>query len=100
MLDQVRRLLVSFVPGIPTDPDTRMGALVSRTQYERVLEFIASAHADGARLVHGGKRPTQGVGERGYFIEPTVFADVSNQAVIALVSPASSFAVTRSDFGV
>ena len=53
-----------------------MGALVSRVQYERVLGHIAAARAEGARLVHGGRRPPHCDAQRGYFIEPTVFADV------------------------
>jgi betaine-aldehyde dehydrogenase len=60
-----------------------MGALVSRTQYERVLEYIAGAQAEGARLVYGGRRPAHCAPDRGYFIEPTVFADVTGQMRIA-----------------
>jgi betaine-aldehyde dehydrogenase len=75
--------LTDFVPGLPTDPATRMGALVSRTQYERVLQYIAGARTQGARLVYGGKRPAHCPNERGYFIEPTVFAEVTAQMRIA-----------------
>ena len=77
VLERVCKLLRDFVPGAPTDPASRMGALVSRTHYERVLQYIASAHADGARLMYGGKRPAHCPPGRGYFIEPTVFADVT-----------------------
>jgi betaine-aldehyde dehydrogenase len=83
VLERIGRRLAEFIPGVPTDPATRMGALVSRTQYERVLQYIAAAHADGARLVHGGKRPAHCAPDRGYFIEPTVFADVTGQMRIA-----------------
>jgi len=82
VLERICNRLADFVPGLPTDPATRMGALVSRTQYERVLQYIAAAQADGARLVHGGKRPAHAP-QRGYFIEPTVFADVTGQMRIA-----------------
>jgi betaine-aldehyde dehydrogenase len=83
VLERICRRLSDFVAGLPTDPATRMGALVSRTQYERVLEYIAVAQAEGARLVHGGKRPAHCAPGRGYFIEPTVFADVTGQMRIA-----------------
>jgi betaine-aldehyde dehydrogenase len=83
VLERVCRRLVDFVPGLPTDPATRMGALVSRTQYERVLEYIAAAQAEGARLVCGGRRPAHCAPDRGYFIEPTVFAEVTGQMRIA-----------------
>jgi betaine-aldehyde dehydrogenase len=83
VLERICNRLVDFVPGLPTDPATSMGALVSRTQYERVLQHIAVAQADGARLVHGGKRPAHSAPGRGYFIEPTVFADVTAQMRIA-----------------
>jgi betaine-aldehyde dehydrogenase len=83
VLEGICNRLVDFVPGLPTDPATRMGALVSRTQYERVLQHIATAQAEGARLVCGGKRPAHPAAERGYFIEPTVFAEVTAQMRIA-----------------
>jgi betaine-aldehyde dehydrogenase len=83
VLERVCNRLVDFVPGLPTDPATRMGALVSRTQYERVLQYIGAAQADGARLVRGGKRPAHCAAGRGYFIEPTVFAEVTAQMRIA-----------------
>ena len=60
-----------------------LGKLVSRAQYERVLQYIAAAPRHGARLVCGGKRPAHCAAERGYFIEPTVFAEVTAQMPIA-----------------
>jgi betaine-aldehyde dehydrogenase len=83
VLERIGRRLGDFVPGAPTDPATRMGALVSRTQYERVLQYIGAAQAEGARLVYGGRRPAHCAPDRGYFIEPTVFADVTGQMRIA-----------------
>jgi betaine-aldehyde dehydrogenase len=63
-------------PGIPTDPATTMGSLVSRAQLDKVEGFVASALAEGARLVTGGKRPTDPALRNGFFYEPTVFADM------------------------
>jgi aldehyde dehydrogenase (NAD+) len=60
--------------GDPRDPSTAMGPLVSEAQMKRVLDYIAIGRAEGARIVTGGKR----VGEIGFFIQPTLFADVEH----------------------
>src|SRR6266550_3700729 len=66
-------------PGI--DPVTQMGPLVSKTQMERVLGYIRTGSQEGARLLAGGHRP--GGLDSGYFVEPTVFADVDGKMRIA-----------------
>ena len=63
--------------GLPTDPATTMGSLVSRTQYDKVMSFIGSAQREGARLVCGGGRPADPALASGWFVEATVFADVT-----------------------
>jgi acyl-CoA reductase-like NAD-dependent aldehyde dehydrogenase len=63
-------------PGDPSSPDTTMPPLISEAQRERVEKYVESAIADGARLVRGGRRP-KGL-DTGYFYEPTVFADATN----------------------
>lgn len=63
--------------GDPFDSDARLGPLVSRQQYERVLEYLTIAAEEGEILVGGG-RPA-GL-DRGFFVEPTVVADVSPTA--------------------
>lgn len=72
-----------FRPGLPTDPKTTMGAIASKAQYERVLRYIDSAGQEGARLVCGGGPPTAPELAGGYFVEPTVFADVTMDMTIA-----------------
>lgn len=67
--------------GDPTAPDTQMGPLISAAQREKVEEMIASGIEAGARLVTGGKRPADL--EEGYYLEPTLFADVDNKMRIA-----------------
>lgn len=67
--------------GDPTDPSVTFGPLISERQRERVEGYIAKGKAEGARLVLGGGRPA-GV-ERGWFVEPTIFADVDNKSTIA-----------------
>lgn len=69
--------------GDPMDPSSQMGPLNFAAHYDRVREFIASARDEGARLVTGGKRPAGQAFEKGYWIEPTVFADVKPDMRIA-----------------
>ena len=66
--------------GDPLDPATQVGPLVSRRQRDRVEGYIAKGLAEGARLVVGGGRPRP---DTGWFVEPTVFADVDNSHTIA-----------------
>lgn len=65
--------------GDPLDPETQMGALINERQLDRVLGYIAAGREEGARLAAGGDR----AGGRGYFVQPTVFADASNEMQIA-----------------
>ncbi|WP_433716606.1 phenylacetaldehyde dehydrogenase StyD [Nocardia sp. CA-084685] len=69
----------SQIPGAPFDLATTIGPLVNRRQQETVLAYIEKGKAEGARLVAGGGR----VNRAGFFVEPTVFADVSNDSTIA-----------------
>ena len=69
--------------GDPTDPATTMGPLVSQAQFDKTMQYIAWGREDGARLVTGGRKPDLPGFERGYFIEPTVFADVTMDMRIA-----------------
>ena len=83
VLDRVQDELKQIRTGPPEDPATTMGALVSRAHYERVLGFIAQGRAEGARLVAGGGPPPDPGLAGGCFIEPTVFADVTQDMTIA-----------------
>jgi acyl-CoA reductase-like NAD-dependent aldehyde dehydrogenase len=71
-----------MVPGDPLDPKTRLGAISSRGQLERVLKYVEVAKSEGASLVAGGSRADIGTG-KGYFMQPTVFADVTPAMTIA-----------------
>ena len=68
-------------PGDPLDPKTRMGAIVDKTQLERVLGYIEAGKQEGAELKMGGKRARADSG--GYYVEPTVFDKVDNRMKIA-----------------
>ncbi|MBO1113829.1 aldehyde dehydrogenase family protein [Bordetella petrii] len=77
VLDQVARLLPQrHRPGMPTDPATTMGSLVSRAQLEKVEHYVRIGLEDGGRLVCGGRRPADRALQNGFFYEATVFADM------------------------
>ena len=65
--------------GDPFEPGVEQGPQVSQEQFDKVMGYIAAGRRDGARCLTGGRR----VGDRGYFIEPTVFADVRDDMKIA-----------------
>ena len=77
LADAVSRLKI----GDPYDDATDVGPLVAERQRDRVEAYIASGIADGARVATGGGRPA-GL-DRGWYVEPTVFADVDNSMRIA-----------------
>lgn len=67
--------------GDPFDPTTGMGPLATKSHHARVMEYIEGAKGDGFKLAHGGGRP---VGlDQGYFVEPTLFANVDNRSILA-----------------
>ncbi|TNC72207.1 aldehyde dehydrogenase [Rubellimicrobium roseum] len=63
--------------GDPTDPDTQLGPVISEKQRQRVLDYARIGLDEGARLVAGGQVPESLAEAGGFFVEPTVFADVS-----------------------
>jgi aldehyde dehydrogenase (NAD+) len=65
--------------GDPFDPETDQGAQVSQEQFDRIMGYIDAGNKEGAKMLCGGKR----VGNKGYFIEPTVFDDVQDNMKIA-----------------
>lgn len=69
-------------PGDPMDPKTRLGAIVSEKQMKHVLGYIEAGKKEGAQLVTGGNRVNVN-GDKGFFIEPTVFGSVNNDMTIA-----------------
>lgn len=83
VLEQVVQRVRDLRLGNPLDEASQMGPINSRRQYQRVLHYIEAGKADGARLVAGGHRPAGPGFARGYWVEPTVFADVSMDMRIA-----------------
>jgi aldehyde dehydrogenase (NAD+) len=68
--------------GSPVDPDSDLGPVVNRSQYERIQKLIQSGISEGARLVAGGLGLPQGL-NRGYYVRPTVFSHVTSDMTIA-----------------
>ena len=68
--------------GDPDDPTTEIGPLVAERQQERVDKYIALGQEEGARVVVGGNGRPSGI-EKGWYVQPTVFADVDNSMRIA-----------------
>jgi aldehyde dehydrogenase (NAD+) len=76
------RAAAAYRVGPPTDPSTQLGPLVNRSQFERVQSLICTGIEEGARLVEGGPGRPAGL-RAGFFVRPTVFADVTPQMRIA-----------------
>ena len=81
-VDKLAARTKKMVAGDPMDPKTRFGALSSKKQMETVLRYIESGKKEGAALVAGGERVDIGTG-KGYFVAPTVFADVKPEMTIS-----------------
>ncbi|MEU1819191.1 aldehyde dehydrogenase family protein [Streptomyces roseifaciens] len=85
--------VAEFVPGDPTDPGVRVGPLVNAKQHARVRGYIDRGIEEGARLVAGGPTVPEGR-DKGYYVAPTVFADVTPEMTIAreeIFGPVLSF---------
>ncbi len=81
-VDIVRQLAEATPVGDPRQPGKHLGPLASRIQFERVQRYMQVGIDEGARLVAGGPGRPAGI-ERGFFVRPTVFADVHNGMRIA-----------------
>ncbi len=69
--------------GDPVSLETEMGTAANEPQFNKILSFIEAAKGDGARLVAGGQRADGPGLEKGFFVEPTIFADVRNDMKVA-----------------
>ncbi|PON73308.1 Succinylglutamate-semialdehyde dehydrogenase [Parasponia andersonii] len=68
----------AWVVGDPFDPQVRQGPQVDKTQFDKILSYIEHGKREGGTLLTGGKR----IGNEGYYIEPTIFADVKEDMLI------------------
>jgi betaine-aldehyde dehydrogenase len=83
VVDRLADTVSRYRPGLPTDPETTMGALVSREHFDRVMGYIATGKREGARIIAGGHAITDGAMARGCFIAPTIFTGVTPDMTIA-----------------
>ncbi len=81
VVEAMAALAGSLVVGDPLDPATEIGPVVSEKQRDRILGYIEAGTAEGAKIVAGGAIPKDQ--PRGWFVEPTIFADVKNSDRIA-----------------
>ena len=80
-IDLAKTQLAKLALGDPFDAATRLGPLASAGQRDTVLGYIEKGKAEGAQVAAGGGRPSRLA--KGYYVEPTVFANVDNEMVIA-----------------
>jgi acyl-CoA reductase-like NAD-dependent aldehyde dehydrogenase len=76
------RVAETFTPGDPFAPDSKLGPLVSEAQLNRVTSYIKRGIDEGAKLVTGGAEAPPGL-DKGYYVEPTVFSEVTTDMAIA-----------------
>ena len=81
-LDIAKSVAEGMVTGDPRDQDTALGPVVSRIQYDKIQALIGKGIEEGATLVTGGSGRPHGL-NRGHFVRPTVFGDVTNDMTIA-----------------
>ena len=81
MITRIAKLAQSTQVGDPLDPKTQMGPIANKREYDNVLRYMEVGKQGGARLVSGGGPADAGDG-KGYFVQPTVFADVTTDMTI------------------
>jgi aldehyde dehydrogenase (NAD+) len=103
LLDEVLAIATAkmdnFPTGDPRDPATAIGPMVSERQWDRVQSYIRRGVEEGARIVAGGPDRPDGLSD-GYFVRPTLFADVTNDMTIAreeIFGPVLSVITYRDD---
>ena len=81
LVAKIAKVAKTWKTGDPLDPSNRLGSMIEKPHMEKVLGYIAAGKAEGARLVMGGKQILKKSG--GYFVEPTIFDNVTNKMKIA-----------------
>lgn len=82
-LARMKKTAEALKLGDTLDPETDMGSLISKPHMEKVLGYIETGKREGARLVTGGERDTDGDLSKGNYVKPTIFADVTDEMTIA-----------------
>jgi aldehyde dehydrogenase (NAD+) len=79
VIDRLKEKNTDRKVGDPFDPETQQGPQVDEAQFDKILQYVEYGKKDGAKMITGGKR----VGNKGYFVEPTLFANVTDDMRIA-----------------
>jgi len=82
-LPEIVKRVSQLKVGLPTERESEVGCLSSQAQFDKTMSYIKLGLDGGARLACGGKRPADPKLARGFFVEPTVFADVTDDMRIA-----------------
>ena len=82
-LPEIVKKVSQIKVGLPTERETEMSCLTSQAQFDKTMSYIKLGVEGGARLAYGGKRPADPKLAKGFFVEPTVFADVTDDMRIA-----------------
>ena len=80
LVEQILVKLREWPLGDPLDPENRLGAIVSKEQFDTIMSYISKGKAEGAKVIAGGKAHPL---DNGYFIEPTIFDNVTTAMTIA-----------------
>lgn len=99
IMERLKSCVEKFKVGDPNDPETLIGPLVSKKQYDRVQSYIKKGISEGATLLVGGPGHPEGW-DSGYFVKPTIFVDVKNEMTIAqeeIFGPVLSVITYKSD---
>jgi aldehyde dehydrogenase (NAD+)/phenylacetaldehyde dehydrogenase len=83
VLDRLVAMTEAVNIGDALDPETTMGPIVNRKQFETIMRYIARGQTEGGTLVCGGQRLSGGDYDKGYYIPPTIFTDVKENTAIA-----------------
>ncbi len=83
VVEEIAKYADGYRCGDPFDPASDQGPQVSQAHMESILQYIESGKEQGARVVAGGHRDTDGANAEGYYVRPTIFADVTNDMKIA-----------------
>jgi betaine-aldehyde dehydrogenase len=78
MIDRITARVAKIRIGIAERETTQMGPVITRRHYQRVMDYIKSGTAEGAKLIYGGGHPADPELARGYFVEPAVFTGVNH----------------------
>ncbi|PTG07329.1 aldehyde dehydrogenase family protein [Staphylococcus chromogenes] len=81
-LEKAKSYMQAVKVGDPKQKETEMGPIVSEKQYRQVQDYIKKGIQEGAELYYGGEGHPEGL-DKGYFVKPTIFANVDNQMTIA-----------------